>query len=285
MTLAITLLSAALLSGIGLSEGGAADSQRLREVRDDAARGLVADLAEIDAESVPEFQAALITAAARRGILILDGHSRLEDRFQAATLMRPDAALSTLKSILGALQFEFVREAEVPVGFPEPTLVGEIEMKSYPAYRLARASMGARGMVQDNLAFWTLFRHIEKNSIPMTAPVEMSYGDPSNKKARTESMAFLYSSSDVGKLGADGSVEVIDVPPAQVVSLGVRGDSNSSRIAAVREALLEWVGNNDSYEVAGDLRVLGYNGPSVRGNRRYFEVQIPIKLAGRAEWL
>ena len=71
------------------------------------------------------------------------------------------------------LSFEPRIEAPVPVGWPAPTTVNELMVLDYPAYRLARAPMS--GQMRTNNAFWKLFRHIESNQIPMTAPVETTY--------------------------------------------------------------------------------------------------------------
>jgi hypothetical protein len=42
--------------------------------------------------------------------------------------------------------------------------------------------------------------------------------------------------------------------------------------------LKAWLKNHaDRYEASGDLRVLGYNSPMIPRNKRYFEVQIPVR--------
>ena len=71
---------------------------------------------------------------------------------------------------IGDLAFEPIMEAPLPVGFPAPVPAGEIAVIEYPRYRLARAGMKGG----QNGTFFTLFRHIQSNDIPMTAPVEMT---------------------------------------------------------------------------------------------------------------
>ena len=61
-------------------------------------------------------------------------------------------------------EFQPIVEAPMPAGFPEYTPVGQIEVKPYPTYRMAKADGGS--------SFWTLFSHIKKNKIAMTAPVK-----------------------------------------------------------------------------------------------------------------
>lgn len=168
-----------------------------------------------------------------------------------------------------AEEFQPIREAEMPEGFPGYTLVGQIEVKHYPAYRKAAASGAAE--------FWTLFRHIRENGVKMTAPVEMEYGDPDAENPTKESMSFLYERRDQGTVGRQGSVEVVDVPPMTVLSIGRRGSRTPEAIADAREKLLKYVAENrDKYAVAGPMRVMGYNSPFVPRDKNFFEVQIPV---------
>jgi len=169
------------------------------------------------------------------------------------------------------LGFEPFIEADLPRDFPAPTPVLEIELKRYPAYRVATASMSGRG----NSAFWTLFKHIKKHGIPMTAPVESTYAADARLSPRK--MGFLYQNVEVGEAGPDGRVDIADVDAERVVSFGHRGNSTSDRIAAAQREILAWIDSRDDLEVAGDLRTMGYNSPMVSTSRRYFEVQIPVR--------
>ncbi|MDY0169051.1 MAG: heme-binding protein [Thermoguttaceae bacterium] len=167
-------------------------------------------------------------------------------------------------------EFNLIKEAEMPEGFPSPTAVGRIEVKQYPAYRRATAA----GMGE----FWRLFRHIKQNSVSMTAPVEMEYGN-ARDAAGKRSMSFLYERPDQGSTGRQGSVDVVDVPPATVVSIGCRGPQSASSVEAARQRLLQWLSENDQYVPAGPMRVMGYNSPFVPRDRNFFEVQIPVERA------
>jgi hypothetical protein len=169
-----------------------------------------------------------------------------------------------------AEDFKPIKEADTPDGFPPYTPVGQIEVKQYPAYRKATAS----GMVE----FWTLFNHIKENNIPMTAPVEMDYGDPSTDRPAERSMSFLYEKPDVGSAGTKGRVEVVDVPAATVVSIGCRGSQTTAAVTEARKKLLAYLDEHKAeHAAAGPVRVLGYNSPFVPRDRNYFEVQIPVK--------
>ncbi len=180
------------------------------------------------------------------------------------------ALRETLERALGDLDFEPVVQAALPEGFPAPTPVGEIEVKRYPRYRIARADSGS------DAAFWQLFMHIKKHDIPMTAPVEMTYDAAGDEI----DMAFMYEHAAQGRTGPDETVEVLDVEPMLVVSIGCRGWSTDRAVDAARERLLAWIDARADLEPAGSVRRFGYNGPSVPGSRRYYEVQVPVRAVG-----
>ena len=180
-----------------------------------------------------------------------------------------------LRQAIETLEFQPFQEAKLPQDFPEPTPVGQIKVKRYPAYRLARAEMPA-GRLGEGRAFFTLFEHILRNKIEMTAPVELTYSSERDLP-RGEAMAFLYEDAKLGSTGSEGSIEVCDVPAMTTVSIGVRGDLMAERVAEARESLQRWLDHQDDYEATGKLRVMGYNSPMVRAERRYFEVEIPLR--------
>lgn len=176
------------------------------------------------------------------------------------------------------LVFEPLVESPRPVGFPAATPVGEIEILDYPSYRMARTTMSRGWGSGSNSAFWKLFRHIQSNDISMTAPVEMTLGTESSNQ-RMEAMAFLYENQQIGKTGVEGAVEVVDVPGARVVSLGMRGADRGDDLKTALEELREWIAQNPNWEAAGPARVMGWNSPMVSNSRRFQEVQIPIRAA------
>jgi hypothetical protein len=202
------------------------------------------------------------------------------------------AALSSLKKELDLvsrdLAFAPLVESPRPVGFPAATVVGEIEVLAYPAYRMARAPMPQSKLGGENNAFWKLFNHIKSHDIPMTAPVEMRWSAGDARATASvrgfDSMAFLYVSTDVGRTGPDGDVEVLDVPAATVVSLGLRGSSNSQRVETERERLHAWITSRpERFEIAGPPRMMGWNSPMVPDAKRYWEVQYPVRLVEPAK--
>jgi hypothetical protein len=185
-----------------------------------------------------------------------------------------------LGRVIESLTFRPWMEAEVPVGFPRFTPVHHIEVKTLPDYRMARAAMPNTPSRGGNGAFWKLFSHIKRNDIAMTAPVQMDYTG-SDEDAEVASMAFLYGSKKIGAPGqdsADKTVEIIDIPEQDVVSIGVRGRMTPASLEAAQRRLLSWLDDHKAeHRVAGPLRRMGYNSPFISEDRAFFEVQIPVE--------
>ena len=165
--------------------------------------------------------------------------------------------------ILDNAEFQPRMEASMPPGFPAPGPVGRIVMKRYPQYRAARAEGGN--------SFWTLFQHIKKNNVEMTAPVEMTMDD----SMREQNMAFLYETADQGSAGTQGSVDVLDIDPVKVLSIGLRGRRSGAMLEQAKK-LMEARIKEDGLTIDGPWRVLGYNSPMVPASRQYWELQVPI---------
>ncbi|MEL7239669.1 MAG: heme-binding protein, partial [Planctomycetota bacterium] len=168
------------------------------------------------------------------------------------------------------LVFAPINEAETPPNWPTYTVVGEVEIKQYPTYRVAVADTNGNRNA-DNRLFWTLFSHIQENDIPMTAPVEMTREDAG------QTMGFLYPDSDTGSIGTQGDVDVIDVEPQTVISFGMLGGSRSDGVQGAEKELRNWIAGQDVYVADGPVRILGYNGPAVPRIMSFTEVQIPIR--------
>ena len=195
--------------------------------------------------------------------------SKIEDIAKQADILR-----TGLLEVLVILTFKPRVEAPVPAGFPAPTPVGVVEIKKLPVYRMAKVANS--GMGGNN--FFTLFNHIKKNNIEMTAPVEMTMAEK-NGKYTESSMAFLYQETTLGKVGPQGNVAVLDTTECTVVSVGMRGSPSSENIESARRWLLEKIKNApEAYEIAGELKVMGYNSPFMPEKLRYYEVQLPLKL-------
>ena len=165
--------------------------------------------------------------------------------------------------------------APLPEGWPELTPVGEVEIRTYPSYRAAVVTEDdTSGM------FGALFQHISSNDIPMTAPVDMTYGDDDAEQNasddRMTGMAFLYQTPELGPLGTDGLVRVEDMPSQAFASTGVRGAYTPAHYSEGLTRVREWLAEQTDWKAEGPPRYLGYNSPFVPWFWRYGEVQIPV---------
>ncbi len=193
----------------------------------------------------------------------------------------------------------------LPVGYPEPTPPGAIDLKVYPSVRRAEVSgttMPDYGMYQ---GFFPLFNHIKKREIAMTSPVEMDYrmlkadgsqtrdhersGDAykatesdAGEKDAAWTMSFLYRNNELGPTGADGRVEVRDAEPLVVVSIGMKGSYMTARVKIGVAKLNGWLESQGEWEAAGPVRALYYNGPDVARRDQWSEVQLPVRRKAKS---
>lgn len=163
----------------------------------------------------------------------------------------------------------YVAEAPLPEGWPVPGPYDKVTEKRFPAYRAAFT--GGSG---STMPFFTLFAHIKRNGIPMTAPVELAM-EPEDGTLQQKSMAFLYQNGKVGKTGADGkSVEVRDVPAFKALSYTWQGSDSKDAVAKAKAALdTELKATN---RTAREFRMMGYNGPDTPRDKRTWELHAVI---------
>jgi hypothetical protein len=194
---------------------------------------------------------------------------------------------ATIQVVEGVYRFEQAMiESPLPIGYPEPTPFGAIDVKEYPSVRRAELTSkddSGNGMVA---GFFPLFNHIKKRDIAMTAPVEMDYPglykdfmkDEPAEQGETK-MSFLYRSAKQGPVGEDGNIVVRDAAAVTVLSIGAKGAFDA---AQEFDTLRTWLKGQDEWEVAGDPRMFVYNGPFIDPNWRWSEVQVPIRRRGEA---
>jgi len=131
-------------------------------------------------------------------------------------------------------------------------------------------------------AFMPLFRHIEQNQIAMTTPVQMDWQPHADGSERPARMAFLYGSPTTDPKQVAAGVEVNDIAPITVLSIGAIGDDRTDRVERLRARLEAFVAaSHGAWRIAGPLRTMGYNSPMVPRDRRYFEVQLPVQRTAR----
>lgn len=178
-------------------------------------------------------------------------------------------------------------DAPLAEGFPAGTKPGTIEIKRYPAYRSAVAKVEKATMSSGDLMFFSLFSHIQKNKIEMTAPVISTFKTPrmiETPGAKGEvTMEFVYRGPNDGKAGPDGLVvEVKDHPAQDFVCLGYQGQMTDQEMRDGTAKVGTWLDEHKAEWVAdGPVRRLGYHGPMTPVAQRLWEVQIPVKKAAR----
>lgn len=263
-----------------LALGALPGQDRIFRPTDRAARTTVAKEVRELMQSERGFFALIGLAAVIGSRLPTDSHAANELRsiLQSAHAAAPadrdarDRLRSDLGDLVADLAFEPTLEAELPEGFPTFGVVGELELRRYPRYRMARTTMRGGQMG----AFWPLFQHIKSNDIAMTTPVQMDWRG--NDDRRPAKMAFLYGNTSMEPRTTADNVEIVDIEPMTVLTLGATGYERRERVAAMRARMLAWLDRPGCpVEADGDFRTMGYNSPSVPGDRRYFELQIPVR--------
>jgi hypothetical protein len=160
---------------------------------------------------------------------------------------------------------EYKEESPLPKGWPAPGPFDQVVRKQYPAYRAAFTPDAS-----PNSGFRRLFKHISRNKIPMTAPVEMKLDESGS--ADMEEMAFLYQSPEVGKTGGDGElVEVRDMPAQSTLSYAWQGARDKATTAKARAAIDAELAKQKLK--AKGYRLLGYNSPFVPRSKQTHELQ------------
>jgi len=165
----------------------------------------------------------------------------------------------------------YKEESPLPKGWPEPGPFNQVVRKKYPAYRAAFTPDAS-----PNSSFRRLFKHISRNKIPMTAPVEMKMDDSNSENMDMEEMAFLYQSTEVGKTGLDGElIEVRDIPALETLSYAWQGPRNKESTAKARAEILAEL-TKQNLKATG-FRLFGYNSPFIPRSKQTHELQALIE--------
>ena len=98
------------------------------------------------------------------------------------------------------------------------------------------------------------------------------------KKLRRGTLPGRRARRRAGETGEAGRVEVTDIKPMQVVSIGIRGTTRDFQESGAMEALDGWLERHgEEWERAGNARLMGYNGPMTPRNKQFCEIQIPVR--------
>jgi uncharacterized surface protein with fasciclin (FAS1) repeats len=151
-----------------------------------AGRSMAADVVKLDGKNVETVQ------GGRLGISVEGGTVRIGK----ATVIKADVATSNgvIHMIDTVLLPPACKRAESPKpstfeihpkradgdaplaqGFPAATNPGAVEVKKHPAYCSAVAHTNKAGVSSGNMLFFSLFKHIQRNRIEMTALVINTY--------------------------------------------------------------------------------------------------------------
>ena len=79
------------------------------------------------------------------------------------------------------------------------------------------------------------------------------------------------------EISSTSDVEVREIKPQQVISIGVRGSYSMERFQRNKRKLTEWLAKNGKYEPAGEAYAVYWDGPFVIGFFKRSEVHLPIK--------
>ncbi len=165
----------------------------------------------------------------------------------------------------------------LPQDFPEPTSIGEIEIKFYPCYRGVTYTHLGDSSQATRQAFNPLFQHISQNQIAMTTPVEARYYESENSQNSRSEVSFLYSSPEIVPQQVQSDVEVTDTVAMTVVSIGIQGGYTWESYQKNLQKLQNWLQQHPEYKVVGSPRRLFYHSPMTPEALKYSEVQIPIE--------
>jgi DNA gyrase inhibitor GyrI len=155
-------------------------------------------------------------------------------------------------------------------------------LKQYPAYRAATYRYRGELSQAANRAFSPLYQHISTNNISMTAPVETRYprntweGENNLPAAGEAKVSFLYRSTDIYPKEITPDIEVEDIPPMMVVSLGLQGGYTYQNYQVNLARLKDWLVQHPQYTMSGSPRRFFYDSPFVPDTLKRSEIQIPV---------
>lgn len=251
----------------------AAETAEAGEQQFDKPKGPSVKVLALLEQATPATDAAELRKLAQEASALIPPQSPVAKALATIAASPDDAAAmwKAMSEVREDLEFQPLREASLPEGFPTYTPPGVIELKTYPRHRRAVAKQ-----------FFTLFAHITRNDIAMTAPVRMEFEKAKDGVLEQTSMAFFQGDPDAGEIGADprdNNVETVEEEARTVISLGHRGLWTRDVIAAGEKRLRKWLEANSDYRASGNLIVMGYNSPMTPATRQFIEIQLPVEKA------
>ncbi len=165
--------------------------------------------------------------------------------------------------------------------YQETGRIGEVEIRHYPAVRVATVAGNDEG--ED---FGILFRYITGNNqpgkkIPMTAPVITPVEIPMTAPVISDiaGMSFVMPASFKGDNlpePRDNRVRLREIPAREVAVIRFRGRAGSADVARVRAQLLSALADA-SIQTTGEPFLMRYNPPFTPGFLRRNVVAVEIR--------
>jgi len=149
------------------------------------------------------------------------------------------------------------------------------EVKDLPASRLMVARSDSGYFSANNRMFGKLFRYIQSNRIPMTAPVE----------ARIEPGVMIFhcdaASAARDDLRPTPEVALESVPARAVAAIGIRGSYTEKSYRENLARLRAWLATQPGVSEVGEPYAVYWDSPFVPGFLKRSEVHIPVRPAAR----
>ena len=171
-----------------------------------------------------------------------------------------------------ALASASARLGAVSEAYPR-TSPGDLELKTLPAARWMRTESANDYFAADNGLFMKLFRYIDSNKIPMTAPVEAGI--------KPGTMVFYMDDASAKRvdLAETAQVKLSSVPERQVAAIGIRGSYSRENYEEALTELKAWLAKRTDVKASGEPYAVYWNSPFVPFFLKQSEVHIPVAPA------
>jgi hypothetical protein len=168
-----------------------------------------------------------------------------------------------------ALAVASARLSAVSEAYPR-TAPGDLELKTLPAARWMRTESSTDYFAADNGLFMKLFRYIDSNKIPMTAPVEAGI--------KPGTMVFYMddASAQRADLAETPQVKLSSVPERRVAAIGIRGSYSRENYEEALTELKAWLAKRTDVKAAGEPYAVYWNSPFMPFFLKQSEVHSPV---------
>ncbi len=161
------------------------------------------------------------------------------------------------------------RLSAVSEAYPR-TSPGVLEFKTLPAARWMRTESSKDYFSSDNGLFMRLFRYIDSNKIPMTAPVEAG--------VISGTMVFYMDEASAKRadLAETPQVKLSSAPERRVAAIGIRGSYSRKNYEEALVELRAWLAKRTDVKAFGEPYAVYWNSPFVPFFLKQSEVHLPV---------